>query len=105
MNFEDAPPGLGLYADRDAGEFARDGKFIARARNGKKLALRCPLGNGHIGREPRNRETLWQQSEFEVAGGDVHCELKETPDEATIHSDGSAINVGSAPIFRLGVLK
>src|SRR5882724_193482 len=93
MNFKDAPPGLGLYADRDAGEFAHDGKLIARARDGEEGALRGPCGNRRIGREPRNRKTFWQQSEFEVAGGDGHCELEETPDKAAIHRDGSAVDV------------
>src|SRR5882724_11633339 len=93
MNLKYAPPRLGLYAGRDAGEFAHDGKFIARERDREERASRCPCGNRSIGREPRNRETFWQKSEFEVAGGDGHCELEETPDKAAIHRDGSAVDV------------
>src|SRR5713101_5075603 len=96
MNLKDAPPVLGLPSHMYAREFADDGKFIASARDGEEGALRCPCGNRRIGHEPRNRETFWQQSEFEVAGGDGHCELEETPDKAAIHRDGSAVDVAGA---------
>src|SRR5882724_12267864 len=93
MNFEDAPPGLGLHSHRYVRQFADDRKFITRARDGEEGSLRWPWRNGRSGREPRNRETFGQQREFEVTGGDVHCELEETPDKAAIHGDGSPVDI------------
>jgi len=82
INFEDAPPGLGLHSHRYAREFTDDGKFIASARDGEEGALRLPMRESAHRPRAANRETFWQKSEFEVAGGDGHCELEETPDKA-----------------------